>query len=89
MVLNAARHVSGARTKIMVITGIGHVVDMVNADFCPMLACPYPDLRKNSMFRQERERLRRQIFDPKVLNQHELQPTTKQQQNLNMNNSRH
>ena len=78
----------GARTKILVNIGIGDVVDMVNANFCPMLACPYPDLRKNSMFRQEGECLRRQIFDPKVLNQHELQPTPKQQQNLNMNNSR-
>ena len=88
MVLNAAQYISGTRTKILENIGVGDVVGMVICNMYSIMACPYPDLPKNSMFGQEGDCLCRQNFDPNVLNNCKLQPTLKQQQNLNMNNSR-
>lgn len=77
--------VSGASTTILTSMGVRDVVGMVHGDWYPMLACPYPDLVKNSVFGHEGAHLCRQKFDPEVLNHREMQPVCKQHHNLNIN----
>ena len=83
--LNGAECISVDRTEALTNIGVRDVVEVVGCDSCPMLACPHPDLDKNSMVGWEGWCLGRQKFDTKVLNDREAHPMSKQHQNRNMN----